>query len=129
MDENERYERGMVVRRAVLGDDYVNAALGKRSPLTDEFQELLTRHAWGEIWDRPGLPRHTRSLLAVAMLVALNREEELRLHVRVAKNNGVTPEEIKEVLLQTAVYCGIPAANAAFHIAVEELSIDGGKSP
>jgi 4-carboxymuconolactone decarboxylase len=124
MDERERYERGLAVRRAVLGDAHVEAALARRTALTDEFQDLLTRYAWGEIWDRPGLPRHTRSLLTIAMLVALNRPEELRLHLRAAGNNGVTLEEIKEVLLQAAVYCGLPAANAAFQLAAEELSSD-----
>lgn len=122
MDENERYERGLAVRRAVLGDAHVEAALARGAALTHEFQDLLTRYAWGEVWDRPGLPRHTRSLLTVAMLVALNRPEELRLHLRAAGNNGVTPDEIKEVLLHAAVYCGLPAANAAFRLAAEELS-------
>ena len=122
MDERERYERGMVVRRAVLGDAHVEAALARRTALTHDFQDLLTRYAWGEVWDRPGLPRHTRSLLTVAVLVALNRPEELRLHLRAARNNGVTPDEIKEVLLHAAVYCGLPAANAAFRLAAEELS-------
>ena len=117
MDERERHERGMAVRRAVLGDAHVEAALARRTALTHEFQDLLTRYAWGEIWDRPGLPRHTRSLLTLAMLVALNRGEELRLHLRAAANNGVSREEIKEVLLQCAIYCGVPAANTAFRIA------------
>ena len=83
---------------------------------------MITRHAWGEIWTRPGLPRHTRSLITIAMMVALNREAEFRLHVRAAANNGVTPDEIKEVLLQTAIYCGVPAANSAFHVAEEVLA-------
>jgi 4-carboxymuconolactone decarboxylase len=122
MDERERYERGMLVRRAVLGDAHVDAGLGRGTALTDDFQDLLTRYAWGEIWDRPGLPRHTRSLLTIAMLVALNRPEELRLHLRGAGKNGVTPEQIREVLLQAAVYCGLPAANAAFRLAAEEFS-------
>ncbi len=127
MDERERHERGMKVRRAVLGDAYVDAAVARQTPLTREFQDFLTRAAWGEVWDRPGLPRHTRSLLTIAMLVALNRPEELQLHMRAAKNNGVTPEEIKEVLLHTAIYCGVPAANAAFHIAAEVFANDGGQ--
>ena len=126
MDESERYERGMAVRRAVLGDAHVEAALAARTALTHEFQDLLTRYAWGEIWDRPGLPRHTRSLLTIAMLVALNRPEELGLHLRAARNNGVTPDEIKEVLLHAAVYCGLPAANAAFRLAAQELSFERG---
>ena len=129
MDERERYERGMVVRRAVLGDAHVETALARRTALTHEFQDLLTRYAWGEVWDRPGLPRHTRSLLTIAMLVAANRPEELRLHLRAARNNGVTPDEIKEVLLHAAVYCGLPAANAAFHLAAEELSSERSDHP
>jgi 4-carboxymuconolactone decarboxylase len=129
MDESERYERGMAVRRAVLGDAHVEAALAGRTPLTHEFQDLLTRYAWGAIWDRPGLPRHTRSLLTIAMLVALNRPDELRLHLRAARSNGVTPDEIKEVLLHAAVYCGLPAANAAFHLAAEALSSELGHHP
>jgi 4-carboxymuconolactone decarboxylase len=129
MDESERYERGLAVRRAVLGAVHVDAALAGRTPLTHEFQDLLTRYAWGEIWDRPGLPRHTRSLLTIAMLVALNRPDELRLHLRAARNNGVTPDEIKELLLHAAIYCGVPAANAAFRIAAEELSSERGDRP
>src|SRR5262245_39523590 len=129
MDERERYERGLAVRRAVLGDAYVEAALARRTALTHEFQDVLTRYAWGEIWDRPGLPRPTRSLLTIAMLVALNRPDELRLHLRAARNNGVTPDEIKEVLLHAAVYCGLPAANAAFRLAAEELSPERSDPP
>src|SRR5499425_2155992 len=119
MDERERYENGMKVRRAVLGDAHVDRTMTRRSDFNTEFQELITRYAWGEIWSRPGLPRHTRSLLTVAMMVALNRGEEFRLHVRAALNNGVTRDEIKEVLLQAAIYCGVPAANHAFHLAEE----------
>ncbi|WP_029918625.1 4-carboxymuconolactone decarboxylase [Nevskia soli] len=117
MDEDERRKAGMEVRRAVLGDAHVDRAQQGLNDFNREFQELITRYAWGEIWTRPGLPRHTRSLLTIAMLVALNREQELRLHLLAAKNNGVTRDEIKEVLLQAAIYCGVPAANAAFHLA------------
>ncbi|AOJ03801.1 MULTISPECIES: 4-carboxymuconolactone decarboxylase [Burkholderia] len=117
MNDDQRYEAGMKVRRAVLGDMHVDRSLANRTELTDEFQNLITRYAWGEIWTRDGLPRHTRSLLTIAMMVALNRGEELALHLRAAKNNGVTRDEIKEVLLQTAIYCGVPAANSAFHLA------------
>jgi 4-carboxymuconolactone decarboxylase len=117
MTEDERYEAGLGVRRAVLGDAHVDRSIANRTELTEEFQTLITRYAWGEIWTREGLPRHTRSLLTLAMMVALNRSEELALHLRAAKNNGVTREEIKEVLLQTAIYCGVPAANSAFHLA------------
>ncbi|ARL89078.1 4-carboxymuconolactone decarboxylase [Burkholderia pseudomallei] len=117
MNDDQRYEAGMNVRRAMLGDAHVDRSLANRTDLTDEFQNLITRYAWGEIWTRDGLPRHTRSLLTIAMMVALNRGEELALHLRAAKNNGVTRDEIKEVLLQTAIYCGVPAANSAFHLA------------
>lgn len=113
----ERIDRGMRVRREVLGDDYVDQAEESRTPFTEDFQRLLTEYAWGEIWSRPGLDRRTRSCITVAMLVALNRERELELHLRAAMNNGVTSDEIKEILLQAAIYCGIPAANSAFAIA------------
>lgn len=119
MDEQERHGQGMAMRRAVLGDAYVDRAQGNRNALNEEFQDLITRYAWGEIWTRPGLPRHTRSLLTITMMVALNREAELRLHLRAAVNNGVTRDEIKETLLQAAIYCGVPAANAAFQLAQE----------
>jgi 4-carboxymuconolactone decarboxylase len=107
------------VRRAVLGDAHVDRALRARTALDREFQDLLTRYAWGEIWTRPGLPRRTRSLITLAAMVALNRSDELRLHLHAALRNGVTRDEIKEVLLQMAVYCGLPAANSAFHLAAE----------
>jgi 4-carboxymuconolactone decarboxylase len=119
MDERDRYEKGMTVRRAVLGGVHVDRTLARKNPFNDEFQDLITRYAWGEIWTRPGLTRHTRSLITVAMMIALNRAEEFRLHVRAASNNGVTRDEIKEVLMQAAIYCGVPAANNAFHLAEE----------
>jgi 4-carboxymuconolactone decarboxylase len=119
MDERERYEAGLKVRREVLGDAHVDAALAKSNEFTGEFQDLLTRYAWGEIWNRPGLSRHIRSLLTVVMLVALNREEELRMHLRAALKNGVSHEEVREALLQSAIYCGVPAANSAFRVAQE----------
>jgi 4-carboxymuconolactone decarboxylase len=122
MDERERYEAGMRVRREVLGHEYVQRAEATKTDFNADFQDLITRYAWGEIWTRPGLPRHTRSLLTIGLMVALNRGEELRLHLRAAASNGVTPEEIREVLLQCAVYCGVPAANAAFHAAKEVLA-------
>lgn len=122
MDERERYKKGMEMRRAVLGDQHVDRSLDHRNAFNEEFQDLISRYAWGEIWTRPGLSPHTRSLLTLAMLVALNREDEFRMHVRAAVNNGVTREEIKELLLHTAIYCGVPAANAAFHAAEEELA-------
>jgi 4-carboxymuconolactone decarboxylase len=117
MDERERYQKGLSVRRAVLGESYVARALKNRNEFNKEFQDFITRYAWGEIWTRPGLPRKTRSLITLAMMVALNRSDEFRMHVRAAFNNGVTRDEIKEVLLQAAIYCGVPAANSAFHAA------------
>jgi 4-carboxymuconolactone decarboxylase len=121
MDERQRYEQGLKVRREVLGDAHVDKSLQNKNTFNEDFQELITRYAWGEIWSRPGLPRKTRSMITLAMMVALNRADEFRLHLRAALNNGVTREEIKEVLLQTAIYCGVPAANTAFHIAKEIL--------
>jgi 4-carboxymuconolactone decarboxylase len=120
MSGDER-ERGMAVRRAVLGDAHVDRAEAAKSPFTEDFQDLLTRYAWGDVWSRPGLDRRTRSLITVAMLVALGQVDELKLHLRGAINNGVTIDELKEVLLQTAIYCGIPATNTAFRIAAEVL--------
>jgi 4-carboxymuconolactone decarboxylase len=121
-ESGEREESaGMAVRRQVLGDEYVDRAEAGRTAFNSEFQDLLTRYAWGEIWTRPGLDRRTRSLVTIGMLVALNRREELALHLRAAANNGVTEEELKEVLLQSAIYCGVPAANSAFKLAQETL--------
>jgi len=117
MDEKQRYEEGMKVRREVLGNAHVDRSLEKLTPFNSGFQEMITRHAWGDIWTRPGLPRHTRSLITIAMLIGMNREGELRLHLKAAKNNGVTRDEIMEVLMQSAIYCGVPAANATFHLA------------
>jgi len=122
MDERQRFEAGMRVRREVLGDVHVNRSLARLSAFNEEFQDLITRYAWGEIWTRPGLDRRTRSLITMAMLVALNRSEEFQLHVRAAFSNGLGREEIKEVLLQAAIYCGVPAANAAFRMAEEVLA-------
>ncbi|HXY50964.1 MAG TPA: 4-carboxymuconolactone decarboxylase [Terriglobales bacterium] len=122
MDDRERYEAGMKVRRAVLGDAHVDRSLEQLNDLNRDFQDFITRYAWGDIWSRPGLSRHTRSLITLAMMVALNRADEFRMHVRAALRNGVTRDEIKEVLLQTAIYCGLPAANAAFHAAEEALA-------
>lgn len=128
MDENERYDMGMRVRREVLDDAYVDRTVSKRSAFNEEFQQIISRYAWGEAWTRPGLSRHARSLITVAMLVALGRTEELRLHVRGALNNGVTRDEIKELLIQSAIYCGVPAANNGFRIAetiFAEVDTDG----
>lgn len=118
-------KRGMEVRREVLGDEYVDRAEASRTPLTDEFQDLITRYAWGEIWTRPGLDRRTRSSITVALLVALNRDDELALHIRAALRNGVTADELKEILLHTTIYCGVPAANSAFRVAARVLAQEG----
>jgi len=114
---SEAFDRGLEVRREVLGDEHVDAAIERTTEFTAEFQNLITRYAWGEIWTRSGLPRHTRSLLTIGLMVALNRPDEFKLHLRAAFNNGVTRDEIREVLLHCAVYAGVPAANAAFHMA------------
>jgi 4-carboxymuconolactone decarboxylase len=127
MDDTKRYKEGMKVRRAVLGDEHVGRALATTTDFTRDFQDFITRNAWGEIWTRPGLPRHTRSLLTLAMMVALNRGEEFRMHVKAAFNNGVTRDQIGEVLLQSAIYCGVPAANSAFHIAADVFKEMDGK--
>lgn len=123
------FDRGMVVRRQVLGDQHVDRAVAAATDLTADFQQLITRYVWGEIWTRPGLDRRTRSCITLAMLVALNRPEELALHLRAAMTNGVTRADIKEVLLQAAIYCGVPAANAAFAIAQRVLGDTVGPHP
>jgi 4-carboxymuconolactone decarboxylase len=114
MDEADRHALGMVTRRAVLGDAHVDRAIAKTTDFTAEFQDFITRTAWGEIWTRPGIDHPTRRLLTMAMLIALNREEEFRMHVRAALSHGMAAETIKEVILQSAIYCGVPAANSAF---------------
>jgi 4-carboxymuconolactone decarboxylase len=120
-------DEGMKKRREVLGDEHVDDAVAGTTPDTADFQDLITRYAWGEIWARPGLDRRTRSAITLMALVALNREGELRMHLRAALCNGLTREEIKEVLLQSAIYCGVPAANGAFTVFREVLAEhDGG---
>ena len=116
------HERGMKIRREVLGDEHVDDAVARTTPFTADFQELITRYAWGEIWTRPGLDRRTRSCITLTALMAVGRLEELEMHVRAALRNGLTEDEIKEVLLQGAIYCGVPAANAAFAIAQRVLA-------
>jgi 4-carboxymuconolactone decarboxylase len=125
MDDREQYAKGMEVRRAVLGDAHVDRAQARRNAFNEEFQDLITRYAWGEIWTRPGLPRHTRSLVTLALMIALGHHDEFKMHVRAAFNNGVTRNEIKEVILQCAIYAGVPAANAAFHMAEEVFAAMG----
>jgi len=118
---DDRRERGMKVRREVLGDEHVDAAVARTSDFTADFQDLITRYAWGEIWNRPGLDRRTRSAITLTALVARGHFDELALHIRAAIRNGLTRDEIKEVLLQSAIYCGVPAANSAFAAAQREL--------
>jgi 4-carboxymuconolactone decarboxylase len=119
MPDSQRYERGLRVRKEVLGTDYVESSIRGADDFNREVQQLVTEYAWGEIWSRPGLARRDRSLLNLAMLTALNRPHELRLHLRGALTNGVSKDEIKEVFLQAAVYCGAPAALDSFRVARE----------
>jgi 4-carboxymuconolactone decarboxylase len=114
-------EDGMKTRREVLGDEHVDRAIARATDFTADFQDFITRYAWGEIWTRPGLDRKTRSCVTIAALVAMGREHELALHVRAGLRNGLTPDELKEILLHCAVYCGVPAANSAFAIAQQVL--------
>jgi 4-carboxymuconolactone decarboxylase len=120
-----KYDDGMEVRREVLGADHVDRATAGASELTREFQELITEYAWGTVWTRPGLDRRSRSMITLTALVALGHDEELALHLRAALTNGLSVNEIKEVLMQTAIYCGVPAANTAFRIAQQVLPADG----
>ncbi|MBB3295912.1 MULTISPECIES: 4-carboxymuconolactone decarboxylase [unclassified Roseateles] len=120
------FDEGLATRREVLGDAYVDASIRNATDFTIDMQELVTQYCWGDVWNRPGLDRRSRSLLNLAMLTALNRPHELKIHVRGALNNGLTREEIKEVFLQTAIYCGVPAAIDAFRSAAEVFKeIDG----
>ena len=120
------HERGMKVRREVLGDEHVDAAVERTSEFTAEYQDLITRYAWGEIWTRPGLDRRTRSAITLTALVARGQFDELEMHIRAALRNGLSTDEIKEVLLQSAIYCGVPAANSAFAVAQRVLEEDRG---
>jgi len=122
---SDAYEDGMKVRREVLGDEHVDRAVEATTPFTEPFQDYITRCAWGGVWTRDGLDRRTRSAITMAVLTALGREDELALHVRAARRNGLSEEEIAEVLLHTAVYAGAPAANSAFKVAQRVLAEDG----
>ncbi len=124
MDDAQRAAQGMTVRREVLGDAHVDRAVGGATGLTADFQDFITRYAWGEIWSRPGLTRGERSLVTVTALAVMGKEEELALHLRAALRNGLTPDQIKEVLLQVAIYGGVPAANRAFAVAARVLAQD-----
>jgi 3-oxoadipate enol-lactonase/4-carboxymuconolactone decarboxylase len=121
---DETYAAAIQVRRAVLGDDHVARAVAATTEFTADFQDLITRYAWGEIWTRPGLDRRSRSMITLTAMVARGHHAELAMHVRAARRNGLTVDEIKEVLLQTAIYCGVPDANTAFRIAGEVLAED-----
>ena len=123
--QDEQYHRGLQTRREVMGDDFVDRALASATPFTQPIQDHISRAAWGDVWQRPGLDRKTRSLITVAMLTALGKQHELKGHVRGALNNGATPAEIQEVLLHAAVYCGIPTAVEAFRTAAEVVPADG----
>ena len=121
MEEKQRYHKGLETRREVLGKEHVDRAQANLTEFNAPFQEFITRYAWGEIWERAGLTRRERSLITLAMLVALNREPEFRMHIRAALNNGVTTDEIREVLIHPGIYCGLPAANAAIQAAEQVI--------
>ncbi len=125
MDDAERAAQGMTVRREVLGDEHVDRAVAATTPLTEPFQDFITRYAWGEIWSRPGLSRAERSMITLTALVVLRQEEELAMHLRAALRNGLTPDQISEILLHTGVYAGVPAANRAFAVARQVLAETG----
>lgn len=130
MSADETYTEGMRVRREVLSDAHVDRAEEKKDEFTSDFQEFITRYAWGGIWTRPGLPRTTRSAITLTALIAGGYWEELEMHIRAALRNGVTPEEIKEIFLQSAIYCSVPAANTAFGIGQRVLAEEaGGRQP
>lgn len=119
MDERERHATGMQARRSVLGDAHVDRSIAQQTTFNAEFQDLITRYAWGEIWTRPGIDHQSRRFMTLSMMIALNRGEEFKMHVRAALQHGVSKDQIKEVILQSAIYCGVPAANTAFHQAAE----------
>ena len=129
MDDADRARQGMAIRREVAGDAYVDRAAAARTPFTEPFQDFITRYAWGEVWARPGLSRAERSMITLAVLAARGHEEELALHVRGALRNGLSPEQIREVLLQVAVYAGVPAANHAFRVAARALAEESAGAP
>ncbi|WPO68505.1 4-carboxymuconolactone decarboxylase [Acinetobacter haemolyticus] len=119
MNDEQRYQQGLKVRTEVLGEKHVGRSLENLNDFNQDFQNFISRFAWGEVWSRDGLPRHTRSLVTIAILLALGREDELRMHLRACFNNGVTKDELKELILHSSLYAGLPAANAAMHMAEE----------
>ena len=127
MNDDQRYQQGLKVRTEVLGEQHVGRSLATLNDFNQDFQNFISRFAWGEVWSREGLPRHTRSLVTIAILLALGREDELRMHLRACFNNGVTKDELKELILHSSLYAGLPAANAAMHMAEDvfkELGIE-----
>ena len=128
MNDDERYKQGIQVRTEVLGEKHVNRSIENLNEFNSDFQNFISRFAWGEVWSRPGMPRHTRSLVTMAVLLALGREAELRMHIRACFNNGVTQDDLKELFLHCSLYAGLPAANAAMHMA-EEVFADLGIAP
>jgi len=128
MNDEQRYEQGIKVRTEVLGEKHVNRSIENLNDFNEDFQNFISRFAWGEVWSRPGLPRHTRSLVTIAILLSLGREAELRMHLRACFNNGVTKDDLKELILHCSLYAGLPAANAAMHMA-EEVFADLGIAP
>lgn len=128
MNDEQRYEQGIKVRTEVLGEKHVNRSIENLNDFNADFQNFISRFAWGEVWSRPGLPRHTRSLVTIAILLSLGREDELRMHLRACFNNGVTKDELKELILHCSLYAGLPAANAAMHMA-EEVFAELGIAP
>ena len=128
MNDEQRYEQGIKVRTEVLGEKHVNRSIENLNDFNADFQNFISRFAWGEVWSRPGLPRHTRSLVTIAILLSLGREDELRMHLRACFNNGVTKDDLKELILHCSLYAGLPAANAAMHMA-EEVFADLGIAP
>ena len=128
MTDEERLKQGFTMRRAVLGEAHVDRAEANKTELNADFQNFITRYAWGEVWTRPGINPHDRSMITIAMLIALNRTDELRMHFRASFNNGVTAEELRELIFHSALYCGLPAANSAYHLAAEVLA-ERAKSP
>ncbi|SCE98667.1 4-carboxymuconolactone decarboxylase [Micromonospora haikouensis] len=128
MNDRERHDAGMTVRREALGDAHVDRAVAGTDAFTADFQDFITRYAWGEVWSRPGLDRRTRSCVTLAVLAALHHDEELAMHVRAALRNGLSPQEVAEVLLQVGVYAGVPAANQAFRVAREALRQEPGEA-
>ena len=128
MTDEERLKQGFAMRRAVLGDAHVDRAEANKTALNADFQNFITRYAWGEVWTRPGINPHDRSMITIAMLIALNRPDELRMHFRAGFNNGVTEEELRELIFHSALYCGLPAANSAYHMVAEALAERAKKS-